>query len=199
MDDVEDIISRLKFISKIQKNEKVNVKSMMVQGDSLLARISRTLINTDNRNNTFNFITSTVKRGFEILTLFGNQHTNFSKTMVDNILVDIEGCLKGLENLKTTYQDDVMYCCKLETLIQDINARLQDFPCRPSALDSKTDFPSRPIAPQECRVVSSEPVTKALPSIQESLPESKEPSSKPVEVVRESKTQGNKSEVKMKL
>ncbi len=141
MDDVEDIISRLKFISKIQKNEKVNVKSMMVQGDTLLARISRTFINSDNRNNTFNFITNTIKRGFEILTLYGNQHTNFSKTMVDNVLVDIEGCLKGLENLKTTYQDDVMYCCKLETLIQDINARLQDFPNRPGQVsENKTEI-----------------------------------------------------------
>lgn len=141
MDDVEDIISRLKFISKIQKNEKVNVKSLMVQGDSLIARISRTFINTDNRNNTFNFITNTIKRGFEILTLYGNQHTNFSKTMVDNILIDIESCLKGLENLKTTYQDDVMYCCKLETLIQDINARLLDFPSRPTTQENKTDTP----------------------------------------------------------
>ena len=131
MEDVEDIISRLKFISKIQKNEKVNVRSMMVQGDGIFTRLSRTLINIDNRNNTFNFLTNTIKRGFEILTLYGNQQTNFARTMIDNILVDIEGCLKGLENLKSTYQDDVMYCCKLETLIQDINARLKDFPTRP--------------------------------------------------------------------
>ena len=50
------IISRLKFIGKVQKGDKINVKYMFIQPDGIFTRISRSLINHDNRNNTLNFV-----------------------------------------------------------------------------------------------------------------------------------------------
>ena len=55
MESDKEVISRLKFIGKIQKGEKINVKYMFVQPKGIATRISRTIINQDNRNNTLNF------------------------------------------------------------------------------------------------------------------------------------------------
>ena len=61
-----EILSRIKFIGRIQKGEKVNVRYMYVQPDSWLTRFSRTFFATDNRMNTYHFIDNTIKRCFEI-------------------------------------------------------------------------------------------------------------------------------------
>ena len=50
MDD--DIIPRIKFIGKIQKGEKINVKHMNIQQDSIMNKIIRSFIHTDTRANT---------------------------------------------------------------------------------------------------------------------------------------------------
>ena len=68
MDD--EIIPRIKFIGKIQKGEKMNVKHMQVQPDSIFTRISRSFIHTDTRSNTYTFVNYSIKKGFEIRKLF---------------------------------------------------------------------------------------------------------------------------------
>ena len=40
----EDIIPRIKFIGKIQKGEKINVKHMNIQQDSLITKFTRSFI-----------------------------------------------------------------------------------------------------------------------------------------------------------
>ncbi len=119
-----EIISRLKFIGRIQKGEKINVKYMYVQPDSLLTRISRTLFATDNRMNCYNFLENTVNRSFEIITLNQNSTKISERCLVLNIISDMKGALEGIENIKDTYIHDVMFGCKLDTLIQETTARL---------------------------------------------------------------------------
>lgn len=60
MDD--EIIPRIKFIGKIQKGEKMNVKHMQVQPDSILTKISRSFIHTDTRSNTYTFVNYSIKK-----------------------------------------------------------------------------------------------------------------------------------------
>ena len=64
MESDKEVMSRLKFIGKVQKGEKINVKYMFVQPEGIATRISRTLINQDNRNNTLNFVRSTITRTY---------------------------------------------------------------------------------------------------------------------------------------
>jgi hypothetical protein len=119
-----EILSRLKFIGRIQKGEKVNVKYMYVQPDSLLTRISRTFFATDNRMNCYNFLENTVNRSFEIITLNQNSAKISERCLVINIISDIKAALEGIENIKETYIHDIMFGCKLDTLIQETTARL---------------------------------------------------------------------------
>jgi hypothetical protein len=48
----EDVISKLKFLGRVQKGEKINVRHMFVQPDGLATKISRSFINLDSRGNT---------------------------------------------------------------------------------------------------------------------------------------------------
>jgi ferredoxin-NADP reductase len=46
---------------------------------------------------------------------------------------DLKDSVKGMENLKETYMNDIMFCCKLDTLIEEIKARLSEM----NKLDNK--------------------------------------------------------------
>lgn len=119
-----EIISRIKFIGRIQKGEKVNVRYMYVQPDSWFTRISRTFLNADNRMNTYNFLENTIKRSFDIVTLTKDSVKISERCLVVNIVTDLKTALEGIHNLKDTYGTDVMFCCKLDTLIQETTSKL---------------------------------------------------------------------------
>jgi hypothetical protein len=119
-----DVISKLKFIGKIQKGEKINVRSLHVQPNNWFTSIVRTLFNTDNRSNAYNFIEGIVNRSFEIVNYNRLSFSPTSTQIVQNVIADLKQAVIGISNMKTTYEFDIMYCCKLDTLIQSINSRL---------------------------------------------------------------------------
>lgn len=126
METNEDVISRLKFIGKIQKGEKINVRNMSVQPDSIITRIYRSFINLDSRINTLNFVTQIIKKSFELINMHLVNKRPFDKIWCVNIINDINNSRIGLLNLKDTYAADIMFCCKIDTLTQEMDARIQD-------------------------------------------------------------------------
>lgn len=120
-----EVLSRLKFIGKIQPCEKINVKYLYVQTDSWATRILRTLFAQDNRNNALSFFKNTLDRSFEIIS--ANKGNQEKLPMIKNILRDIETATVGITHFKETYKSDVMYCCEIDTLIQSVFLRLDDF------------------------------------------------------------------------
>ena len=52
----KELISVLKFIGKIGKDEKLNVKDMSIQPNNYITSLIRSFIQYDNRNNTFELI-----------------------------------------------------------------------------------------------------------------------------------------------
>ena len=119
-----EIVSRLKFIGRIQKGEKINVKYMYVQADSLMTKISRTFLATDNRMNCYNFLENTIKRSFDVVKLNQSSSKISERCLVVNIISDMKCALEGISNLKDTYIHDVMFGCNLDTLVQETTAHL---------------------------------------------------------------------------
>ena len=74
MESDKEVISRLKFISRINGGEKINVRYMFVQQDDIATKISRTLYYKDNRRNALSFIKNTIKRSFEIIKFYKNSN-----------------------------------------------------------------------------------------------------------------------------
>ena len=117
----KEVISRLKFIGRIKKNEKINTQHMYVQPCGIITAISRTIFQQDNRNNTMNFIQKTVEDSFTLLEKYRDEE-NFilSGHMIDDLLT----AKAGLEALKETYVMDLKFCCDIDTLLQLISSRL---------------------------------------------------------------------------
>ena len=61
----KETISRIKFIGKIQIGDKINLKSMYMQTDSIITQLLRTVFQ-DNRNKTLVFLQDTFFKTFEI-------------------------------------------------------------------------------------------------------------------------------------
>jgi hypothetical protein len=120
------IISRLKFIGKVQKGDKINVKYMFIQPDGIFTRISRSLINHDNRNNTLNFVRNTITRSFDIIVSYSLSSKELHRNIRLHIIKDLEQSKIGLLNLKDTYLSDIKFTCDIDTLLQEIDAKLLD-------------------------------------------------------------------------
>ena len=131
MDD--EIIPRIKFIGKIQKGEKMNVKHMQIQQDTIITKIFRSFIYNDTRVNTFTFINTSIKKAFEVLLMHIDSDKPYDRTICQNIMNDLRQCRFGMQNVKDTYMDDLMFCCKMDALMEETNARIYD-------IESKHEF-----------------------------------------------------------
>tara|TARA_B110000259_G_scaffold49886_1_gene58542 strand:- start:7278 stop:7766 length:489 start_codon:yes stop_codon:yes gene_type:complete len=120
----QEIISRLKFIGTIKKGDKVNTRHMFIQPSGLATSFSRTFMNQDSRSNSINFCIETIKRSFELLTTYERSNNKSENQLYINVLEDLKRSIIGIENLKSTYIDDNKFCCDMETLLQEIRARL---------------------------------------------------------------------------
>ena len=127
MDKNQEIISRLKFIGKIKKGEKVNTRHMYVQPEGLGTSISRTFVYQDNRGNVLSFVQDTIARAFELLVTFERSDAEQDKILYDLLIADLQKGTVGLVNLKTTYVDDTKFCCDMDTLLESVHARLAGF------------------------------------------------------------------------
>jgi hypothetical protein len=124
MEPDKEVMSRLKFIGKVQKGEKINVKYMFIQPEGIITRISRTIINQDCRENTLNFVRNTITSTFQIINIYSSSTKDSQKHICLNIIQDLKHSTKGITNLKNTYRDDVKLGCDLDTLLQEIDAFL---------------------------------------------------------------------------
>ena len=123
----QDIITKLKFLGKIGKGEKINVKELTLQTEGLITKASRTLWYTDNRNNAQSFIQTTIQAGFSLINNLTKNNSNGAIQLVNNILNDIRQAKIGITNLKTTYSDDTFFCCSIDTYVETLSAKLVDF------------------------------------------------------------------------
>lgn len=121
------VLAKLKFIGQIRLGEKISTRTLNVQTNNILTSINRSLWNHECREDTFDFLYNTIKSSFDLLHKYGSCKNSFEKVVSNHILTDLENCKYGLQNIKGTYSDDIMFSCKIDTLLQEIDARLAGF------------------------------------------------------------------------
>jgi len=121
----EEILSRLKFLGYIQKEEKIDIKSVSRQPNNFFTKIQRTIF-PDNRINTLNFIKEIIVKTFEILKYnFGIGFNNETiKIQCKNIILDLIRAKQGIENLKKTYNGDTKFCCDIDIILENISTEI---------------------------------------------------------------------------
>ena len=127
MDDSrQEIIAKLKFLSRVSKGQKINVKDMILQDEDWKTKVSRTVWNIDNRNNTMSFIQNTITSAFNLISLLIKSESVGDKQICNTIIVDIIASKRGINALKSTYQEDTFFCCGVDTYIQMIEAHISE-------------------------------------------------------------------------
>ena len=125
MESTHEVITRLKFISMVKRDEKINVKNMYIQPKNMFTSISR-LFNQESRDTTLNFLTMTFNRVFEIITDYTFTQKSVDKMLIMSIINDLSLSINGLKNLQYTYSDDRLFVCHIETLIEMINSKIRE-------------------------------------------------------------------------
>jgi hypothetical protein len=120
----QEIISRLKFIGSIKKGDKINTRHLYIQPAGMVTSFSRTLLYPDSRSNTIDFCIGTIKRSYELLITYERSQNKSENQIYLNIIGDLKNALIGIENLKGTYIDDNKFCCDMDTLLEEIRAKL---------------------------------------------------------------------------
>ena len=126
MESHKEVISKLKFIGKIQKGEKINAKFLYVQENGIITQVARTLLQ-DNRTKTLTFVQDTINHSFDLITCYDKSNRLSERIMCNNLIDDLKKSKNGLANIKDTYNDDVKFCCDIETLLQMIDAKLIEY------------------------------------------------------------------------
>ena len=128
MNNEQEIVSRLKFIGKIKRGEKINTHHMYVQPEGFMTILKRTFWVNDNRSNALTFIQDTIARVFELLITRQRSEREADKILAYNLIKDLNGATVGLSNIKVTYIDDTKFCCDIDTILEYIKARIVNFP-----------------------------------------------------------------------
>lgn len=126
---IQDTLSKLKFISMLKQGEKIDVENMSVQEDSILLSIIRTFFRNDSRKRTISFIRTTYGEAFEVIEdyMSDEKQNKFNKKIAQLVLTSIRDSQGGLNNLISTYSDDRMFVATVQTILDTIGAKLQEF------------------------------------------------------------------------
>lgn len=128
MESNEEIISRLKFIGLIQKDEKINVRHVNRQPNNWYTTVSRTILWPDNRHKCLKFIQDVINRSFQIVDQTIKEKDLKRAQMV---LDDLKKSVNGMTNLKHTYIDDTKFCCDIDVLVQGIESKIGNYKLKP--------------------------------------------------------------------
>jgi len=120
--DYKDVITKLKFIGKIQPGEKINTKYYMaIVNNDWWTSVLRTFYNFESRGCTLNFLNETIKRAIEIAgEIKKKPDADEEQTMLHHIYSDLAQAIEGIDNLKKTYSNDKIVVASLETIIEQI-------------------------------------------------------------------------------
>ncbi len=128
----KEIITKLKFLSKIQPGEKINTKPYLaIVNDDWITSLFRKFYNFESRSQTVQFINETISSTFQIIEQIKvtSKSIQIDATDTDNILnnlyKDLVGSKNGIANLIKTYKADKIVICQLETIIENIDLFLQ--------------------------------------------------------------------------
>ena len=126
MESRNEILSRLKLLGKLMRGDRLNTRHIFIQPSGYSTSLSRTFVAQDNRGNAILFIQGTIDRVFEILKALEVSDKDSDKAIFAHILEDLERAKIGINNLKSTYVDDVKIGCDLDILLQSIDSRLSE-------------------------------------------------------------------------
>lgn len=134
---VEQVISHLKFLSKIRPGEKINTSELFVRNnDSVFQRVIRTLRNvtslvsagnsSETKEATLEFIQTTINEAIGIIAVYRSDKDQFRNNIADILVSNLEASKVGIRNVISTYQNDRKFISQVAAIMQTLEARIQN-------------------------------------------------------------------------
>lgn len=130
-DALEDVVSKLKFISKLKEGDKICVASMTVVKSDYYSRLCRTISNTvtsdEGREKTMYFVRGVIKKAIDLAHYYAQnnyQECAFNKNITELIIRNINNAKKGLDNLSKTYSESTKFTTELETIMETMDIKI---------------------------------------------------------------------------
>tara|TARA_B100001287_G_C22624208_1_gene501662 strand:+ start:256 stop:870 length:615 start_codon:yes stop_codon:yes gene_type:complete len=131
---IEDILLNMKIISEINENDKLLTNNECLEIDTRYFQSFQRWWYEDGRDNTLIKLDEIIKMLFSYIDQ--NYNSNDNNTITKNfkegkthlfqrIHRSLSNSIKGLENLKTTYKDDIKTISKVDLLIEKINIKIE--------------------------------------------------------------------------
>lgn len=125
---VQDVVSKLKFISKITIGEIVDVGTLTLMDNTWKTSAYRTILaRGESREKTFELFAETTSIAFEMATEYLSDSTPFLYNIGLMIMDAIQESKQGILNHSKTYGEDKMFVARSETLIKTIEAKIKDY------------------------------------------------------------------------
>ena len=136
----EIILLNLKIISQIKENEKLNINIDQLSIDNSKCQFFTRAYYGNSRENTTIMLESIINNALLstdkiLLDAVSNGNTKDDKRdeilredpsqLLHRYLLEMSNSIKGLENLKVTYKDDVSVKSKLDLIIEKIKTRIE--------------------------------------------------------------------------
>lgn len=119
--DLQDLLFKLEFLSKIQPGHKINTNIMgFVNADSWYGSLSRYL-NHENREITINFINNIINLTIDSINKYCDS------IFLAQIINRLNSARIGISKLDTTYRDDPKFSSKLAVCLTNIDMQLEKY------------------------------------------------------------------------
>ena len=121
----EQIISDLKFLSKVKPHQKINVSTkQIVSSDDFIDRAYRTYLQVEGKQITLKFVREVITAAIDQMFFFCNLKHPFYHSLSDIIKEHISNAKNGIESLAKTYSDNDSVSSEMESLVTSIDAKL---------------------------------------------------------------------------
>lgn len=118
-----EVATRLKFIGTLKSGQKVDPSNLTTENNTLLTPLRRMFFGIS-RDVVLKFFSDTIERTFEIVKATCGSNHVAEKIFCSNVINDLIKSTEGLKEQQITYDDDEMFKCELDTLIESIHGFL---------------------------------------------------------------------------
>lgn len=136
---VENVVTKLKFLSNVKPGEKINVRQLFVRDDTdWYQRFVRTmkniipklfnptmpLTNGESKAETLEFIKFIYNEAIDLICVYNDPRDKFKQDISNMIIENINRSKTGINSLIHTYSEDIKFKSQIGAIVETLDARL---------------------------------------------------------------------------
>lgn len=134
---VENVITKLKFLSKVKPGEKINVKHLFTRSTNsddwyqnwyhkFLRTITTIISGGESKEETREFVKFIYDEAINLICAYNSElYDEFKKSIIELIVENLNSSKDGINALKETYKDDSRFISQIDTIVETMEVRLK--------------------------------------------------------------------------